>query len=116
MIQLTEAAALQVKEMMQQAPDDERNLRMLVQGGGCSGLSYGMGFDSQKETDLTFEQHGVNVIVNEKDYPVVKGLEIDYKQSMLGGGFTITNPNAIASCGCGTSFRTATNAGTPGGC
>jgi iron-sulfur cluster assembly protein len=58
----------------------------------------------------------VNVIVDQKDYPVVKGLEVDYKQSMLGGGFTITNPNAIATCGCGTSFRTATNAGTPGGC
>lgn len=116
MIHLTEAAALQVKEMMLQAPDDEQNLRMLVQGGGCSGLSYGMGFDSEKETDLTFEQHGVKVIVDQKDYPVVKGLEVDYKQSMLGGGFTITNPNAVATCGCGTSFRTATNAGTPGGC
>lgn len=116
MIHLTEAAALQVQDMMAQAPADERNLRMLVQGGGCSGLSYGMGFDQQKETDLVFEQHGVTVIVDEKDYPVVKGLKIDYKQSMLGGGFTITNPNAIATCGCGTSFRTATNAGTPGGC
>jgi|GEM_PF-554533 len=61
MIHLTEAAALQVQDMMAQAPADERNLRMLVQGGGCSGLSYGMGFDQQKETDLVFEQHGVTV-------------------------------------------------------
>lgn len=118
MIQLTAEAAMQVKDMMQQTERPEAQyLRIKVQGGGCSGLSYGLGFDETKtDSDLLFEQHGVRLIVNEADHPVVDGLEVDYKQSMLGGGFTIKNPNAIATCGCGSSFRTAANAGTPGDC
>lgn len=118
MIHLTESAALQIIEMMKQTERPEAQyLRIKVQGGGCTGLSYGMGFDEAKtEKDVSFPQHGVDVIVAEADHGVVDGLEIDYKQSMLGGGFTIKNPNAIATCGCGSSFRTATNAGTPGEC
>jgi iron-sulfur cluster assembly protein len=76
-----------------------------------------MGFDHEvKENDLQFAQHGIQILVNKEDVPILNGTQIDYKQSMMGGGFTIENPNAIASCGCGSSFRTATATGTPEEC
>ncbi|MDQ0198856.1 iron-sulfur cluster assembly protein [Neobacillus ginsengisoli] len=114
---LTEAAALQIKDMMKQNEEEGALLRVGVKGGGCSGLSYGMGFDHEvKEDDLHFEQHGIQILVEKESAPILQGTKIDYKQSMMGGGFTIDNPNAIASCGCGSSFRTATAAGTPEEC
>ncbi|MGG5252826.1 HesB/IscA family protein [Neobacillus sp. SM06] len=114
---LTEAAALQIKEMMKHNEEEGAFLRVAVKGGGCSGLSYGMGFDHEiKEDDHHFEQHSIPIIVDKESAPVLKGTKIDYKQSMMGGGFTIDNPNAIASCGCGSSFRTDANAGTPEEC
>lgn len=114
---LTEAAALQIKDMMKHNEEEGAFLRVGVKGGGCSGLSYGMGFDHEvKADDLHFEQHGIQIIVEKESVPILQGTNIDYKQSMMGGGFTIENPNAIASCGCGSSFRTATAAGTPEEC
>ena len=61
-------------------------------------------------------QHGIEMIVAKDDVDILKGTQIDYKESLMGGGFTIENPNAILSCGCGTSFRTAKNVGTPADC
>jgi iron-sulfur cluster assembly protein len=114
---ITEAAALQIKDMMKHNDEEGSFLRVGVQGGGCSGLSYGMGFEHEKtEKDFEFEAYGIKVLVNKEDAPILNGTKIDYKQSMMGGGFTIDNPNAIASCGCGSSFRTAQNAGTPEEC
>lgn len=114
---LTEAAALQIKEMMKANEEENALLRVSVKGGGCSGLSYGMGFAHEiEENDAEFEQHGIKILVSKEDAPILQGTKIDYKQSMMGGGFTIDNPNAIASCGCGSSFRTATAAGTPEEC
>ncbi|MDF2788800.1 iron-sulfur cluster assembly accessory protein [Neobacillus sp. 3P2-tot-E-2] len=114
---LTEAAALQIQEMMKHNEEEGALLRVSVKGGGCSGLSYGMGFDHEvKEEDLHFAQHGIQILVAKEDAPILNGTKIDYKQSMMGGGFTIDNPNAIASCGCGSSFRTATATGTPEEC
>jgi iron-sulfur cluster assembly protein len=116
-VKLTEAAALHIKDMMKHNEEEGSYLRVAVQGGGCSGLSYGMGFDRDKtEQDLEFDIHGIKVIVSKEDAPILNGTNIDYKQSMMGGGFTIDNPNAIASCGCGSSFRTASVAGTPEEC
>lgn len=116
-IVLTEAAALQIKEMMKQNEEEGALLRVAVKGGGCSGLSYGMGFDHEvKEDDFHFKQHDIQILVDKESAPVLQGTKIDYKQSMMGGGFTIDNPNAIASCGCGSSFRTAANQGTPEEC
>ncbi|MDZ5713621.1 HesB/IscA family protein [Jeotgalibacillus haloalkalitolerans] len=116
-IKLSEAAALQVKDMMKQAEEEDAYLRVAVKGGGCSGLSYGMGFEHELgETDKIEEHHGIQVLVNKDDADILNGTEIDYKQSLMGGGFTIENPNAIASCGCGSSFRTATKTGTPENC
>ena len=76
-----------------------------------------MGFDNEKaDNDQVIEIDGLSLLVDDESAPVVEGLIIDYKQNMMGGGFTIDNPNAIASCGCGTSFRTAKVAGTPENC
>jgi iron-sulfur cluster assembly protein len=116
-VTLTEAAALQVKEMMKENEEEGALLRVAVKGGGCSGLSYGMGFEHEVgEDDLRDEQHGVQLLVDKQSLDILKGTIVDYKQSMMGGGFTIDNPNAIASCGCGSSFKTATNTGTPEEC
>lgn len=116
-VQLTEAAALQIKEMMKHNEEEGSYLRVAVRGGGCSGLSYGMGFVQETdEDDIHMEQHGIKVVVNKDDARILNGTVIDYKQSMMGGGFTIDNPNAISTCGCGSSFRTATDAGTPENC
>jgi iron-sulfur cluster assembly protein len=116
-VKITEAAALQIKEMMEQNEEEGSFLRVAVKGGGCSGLSYGMGFVQEaEEDDHQFEQNGLKIVVNKEDALVLNGTVIDYKQSMMGGGFTIDNPNAIATCGCGSSFRTAEQAGTPENC
>ncbi|ADC49028.1 hypothetical protein BpOF4_04820 [Alkalihalophilus pseudofirmus OF4] len=117
MITLTEAAVSQIKEMMKAEGQEGLMLRVGVKGGGCSGLSYGMGFDTEKtEDDTKLEISGLPVLIDNESAPIIKGVVIDYKQNMMGGGFTIDNPNAIANCGCGSSFRTATNAGTPEDC
>lgn len=114
---LTEAAALQIKEMMKHNKEEGAFLRVAVKGGGCSGLTYGLGFDhGRNEEDFHFEQHGIPMLVDRESAPILNGTKIDYKQSAMGGGFTIDNPNAIASCGCGSSFRTATDEGTPEEC
>lgn len=116
-IELTAAAAFQVKEMMKQNEEEGSFLRVAVKGGGCSGLSYGMGFDKQQsEDDYIDVQHDITILVSKEDAPILMGTKIDYKQSLMGGGYTIDNPNAIASCGCGSSFRAATREGTPEEC
>lgn len=117
LLTITEAASFQIKDMMKDNGEEGKFLRVAVKGGGCSGLSYGMGFEHEvKEDDFQFEQHGIHVVVDKESLLILKGVIIDYKQSLMGGGFTIDNPNAIASCGCGSSFRTAANAGTPEEC
>ncbi|MGR3765587.1 HesB/IscA family protein [Rossellomorea sp. NS-SX7] len=116
-VNLTEAAALQIKDMMKEHDETDAMLRIAVKGGGCSGLSYGMGFEHElQEDDEVLEQYGIKLVVAKEDGVILNGTKIDYKQSMMGGGFTIENPNAIASCGCGSSFVTATNKGTPENC
>ncbi len=117
MLTITDAAVNHIREMMKAEGEDNLLLRVGVKGGGCSGLSYGMGFDTQKhEEDNQLDVNGLPVLIDKESEPVLDGVVIDYKQNMMGGGFTIENPNAIASCGCGSSFRTATNAGTPEDC
>ncbi|MGL4818781.1 MAG: HesB/IscA family protein [Bacilli bacterium] len=114
---VSESASFQVKDMMKEDGRENLYVRFAVHGGGCSGLSYGLGFDTEaKETDEIFTFHGVPFVIAKEDLGMVQGVQIDYKQSMLGGGFTIHNPNAIATCGCGMSFKTATNEGTPEKC
>lgn len=116
-IDLTDQARIRIKEMMKEETGDVR-LRFGVRGGGCSGLSYTIGFDTEfnKELDVVEEIDEIPVVVNSQDVPIIKGTTIDYKENMMGGGFTIDNPNAVFSCGCGSSFRTKEVAGTPGDC
>lgn len=116
-VTITEAAAFQIKEMMKHNEEEGSFLRVAVKGGGCSGLSYGMGFEQEAgENDQQLEQFEIKILVNKNDASILSGTAIDYKQSLMGGGFTIENPNAIASCGCGSSFKTAKNEGTPENC
>lgn len=116
-VTISEAAALQIKDMMVQNNEEGAYFRVAVNGGGCSGLSYGLAFDHEvKDGDDQSEQYGIKILVDKESAPILTGTKIDYKQSMLGGGFTIDNPNAIVSCGCGSSFKTATKAGTPEKC
>lgn len=116
MITISNSAKLQIKSMMETL-EDPIPLRFGVQGGGCSGLSYSLSFDRPKNAeDVLFEINGLQVVLSILDEPILKGTVVDYKQNLLGGGFTIDNPNAIASCGCGSSFRTKTHEGTPGDC
>ncbi|RLQ96525.1 HesB/IscA family protein [Falsibacillus albus] len=114
---ITEAAAFHIKDMMKENEEENAFIRVSVNGGGCSGLSYGMGFAHEKNPDdFELDYYGIKVLVSKEDAPILNGTTVDYKQSLMGGGFTIDNPNAIASCGCGSSFRTKKNAGTPENC
>ena len=116
-IELTEASAFRIKEMQKHNEEEGSFLRVAVHGGGCSGLSYGMNFDTNKnDDDYTDEQFDIKILVSKEDAPILMGTKIDYKQTLMGGGFTIDNPNAIASCGCGSSFRTAKVEGSPEVC
>lgn len=116
-ISLTDSASLQIKDMMNSESDDVL-LRFGVKGGGCSGLSYSLGFDYEinEELDMVEEINGIPIIIHKPDIPVIEGTKIDYKQNMMGGGFSIDNPNAIMSCGCGSSFRAKEREGSPEKC
>ncbi len=114
LVNLSESAAFHVKTMMESNGEEGSYLRIAINGGGCSGLTYGLGFEKElTEKDQLLEQHGIQMIVATDDTDILNGTEIDYKESLMGGGFTIENPNAIISCGCGTSFRTETRKGKP---
>lgn len=114
---VTEGAAYEVKDMLQQNEMPDGYLRIKVNGGGCTGLTYGMtAEETPSENDEVLEYQGLKVLVDKNDAPILNGTTIDYKQSLMGGGFQIDNPNAIASCGCGSSFKTANVSGTPEEC
>ena len=115
MIKLTEAAADQLSKVMEEKGLDDYALRVFVSGGGCSGLSYGMTFSEGPEIgDQVFDAGSVKVVVDPGSIQYLDGAEIDYIDSLMGGGFRIENPNAVRSCACGSSFQTAAGEqGTP---
>lgn len=114
MVNITESAGAKIQEMLAAEESPDLFLRIGVKEGGCTGFSYGMGFDDEKhDNDKEFQIRGLKVVVDEESAKYLNGVEIDWKESAMGGGFTIHNPNAIATCGCGQSFRTATDAGKP---
>ena len=86
--------------------ENERNLRIKVKGGGCSGFNYELAFDGKKEKDQIFESFGVKIICDPKSFLYVNGAVIDYVSGLMGSGFKLDNPNAKGSCGCGQSFST----------
>ncbi|HMQ30338.1 MAG TPA: iron-sulfur cluster insertion protein ErpA [Chloroflexaceae bacterium] len=108
MLSVSEAASGRLLAMMREKQLDNYALRVFVAGGGCSGMQYGMTFDDEtREGDNEFAAGGLRVLVDPISASYLLGASIDYVDSLMGGGFKIDNPNAVSSCGCGHSFRTA---------
>ncbi|GAA0136568.1 iron-sulfur cluster assembly accessory protein [Paenibacillus sp. YSY-4.3] len=117
MINISDSAMVRIKQMLEQEETPDMFLRLGVNEGGCSGFSYGMGLDDQEsEEDVHMDVSGLKVVVDKHSVRYLNGLEIDFKESGMSGGFTIHNPNAIASCGCGQSFRMKDEEGKPEVC
>ena len=106
MISLTPTAAEEVKRLIVKEQKPNLGLRVGVQGGGCSGMSYVLAIEdaTPKQYDTVFEQEGVAVVVDAKSHLYLDGTTLDYKNALVGGGFEFRNPNAQKSCGCGHSF------------
>ncbi len=105
MITLTDQATVKVKELIAQEGEDGLMLRVAVRPGGCSGFSYEMFFDTDKaEDDITNDYEGVQVVVDPSSAQLLTGATLDYKDGLQGAGFSINNPNAQRTCGCGQSF------------
>ena len=109
MITFTDKGAEKVKEYLasQGADAATSGLRVGVRGGGCSGFQYQLAFDEQRDGDVVFESHGLKLLVDGPSLPYVDGSTIDYVDSLQGAGFQVNNPNVVAACGCGSSFRVA---------
>lgn len=115
-ITLTDKASTRLKEIIQ-SKGENLALRVLVRPGGCSGFEYGMALErNPRPDDSVGEFDGIKVVIDPRSLPYVDGSTIDYVDSLMGGGFAINNPNAVSTCGCGQSFRTAGAAGAPRSC
>ena len=117
-VSLTQRAAEKIRELMA-TETDVSVLRVAIEGGGCSGFQYGLGFDrGAQEGDLEFEEGGVQVVVDPFSAPYLSGATVDYLETIQESGFKIDNPNAVSSCGCGHSFQVSdeTDPGQIGGC
>ncbi len=115
-ISMTPTAVEKVQELLTQENDPSLGLRIFVAGGGCSGLQYGMTLDEEQEGDTVIPQGEFKVFVDEMSLEYIKGSQVDYVDSLMGAGFTVNNPNAVSSCGCGHSFRTAGGGGEARSC
>jgi iron-sulfur cluster assembly protein len=109
MVTITDKGAEKVREFLaaQKADISTSGLRVGVRGGGCSGFQYQLAFDAQRDEDEVFESHGLRLLVDKASLPYISGSIIDYEDSLQGAGFQVNNPNVIAACGCGSSFRVA---------
>jgi iron-sulfur cluster assembly protein len=109
MVTLTDIAAQKVTEFLASQEDapETSGLRVGVRGGGCSGFQYALAFDTQRAGDEVFMDHGLRILVDGPSLPYVDGSQIDYVDSLQGAGFQVNNPNVVAACGCGSSFRVA---------
>ena len=107
LISLTPLAAAKIKELLTEEADATLVLRVAIQGGGCSGFQYGLGFDNVADGDVELELQGVPVVVDPFSAPYLRGTTIDFLNTIQESGFKIDNPNATASCGCGHSFTVA---------
>jgi len=116
-MQITETAAVELRDYLIDAGQPDGMLRVFVAPGGCSGLQYGMSVETDKEDDdELFEQYGVKLLVDPFSASYLGEAEVDYVNALMGGGFTIHNPQAIASCSCGHSFDTGAGAATASSC
>jgi iron-sulfur cluster assembly protein len=117
LVRITDAAAGKLRELTVAEANPNIGLRVYVYSGGCSGFRYGMMLEDQPTSeDVSVENNGVKVYVDAASTQYLTGSEIDYVDTLMGAGFTVNNPNAVSACGCGSSFRTADSAGSPGGC
>jgi iron-sulfur cluster assembly protein len=109
MITLTDTGAEKVREFLsaQAVVAETAGLRVGVRGGGCSGFQYALAFDEQRDGDSVFEDKGIRLLVDRSSLPYVQGSTIDFVDGLQGAGFKVDNPNVIAACGCGSSFRVA---------
>ena len=109
MITFTDTGAQKVQEFLasQSADLQTSGLRVGVRGGGCSGFQYALAFDTERDGDQVFEDHGLRILVDGASLPYVRGAVVDYVEGLQGAGFKVENPNVIAACGCGSSFRVA---------
>jgi iron-sulfur cluster assembly accessory protein len=115
-VNMTPTAVDKVRELLAQENDPGLALRVFVAGGGCSGLQYGMTLDEEQEGDTVIPLSGIKILVDEMSMGYIDGSEIDYVDSLMGAGFTVNNPNAVSSCGCGHSFKTASGGGEAKSC
>ena len=109
MVNLTDNAAEKVQEFLtgQENAVTTAGLRVGVRGGGCSGFQYLLAFDEQRDGDTVVESHGLRLLIDEPSLAYVRGSTVDYVEGLQGAGFKVENPNVIAACGCGSSFRVA---------
>lgn len=111
-ILLTETAAGMVRSLLVQKNVPDYGLRIFVSGGGCSGMQYGMALDAAPgEQDHVIQSDGVQIFIDPISMMYLAGSTVDYEDNLMGGGFRIDNPNAVSSCGCGHSFKTASGGG-----
>jgi iron-sulfur cluster assembly protein len=116
-VSLTDAAVSKLSELTKEETNPDIGLRVYVYSGGCSGFRYGMMLeDAPTPEDRILDVSGIKVYVDGQSVDLLKGSQIDYVDTLMGAGFTVNNPNAVAACGCGSSFRTADDGGAPRGC
>jgi iron-sulfur cluster insertion protein len=105
MITVSQTAAIKIQDILAEENNPALKLRVFVQGGGCSGMQYGFTLDdAQNEDDWDLDINGVRILVDAMSGGYLQGAEIDYKDDVMGASFTIKNPNAQTTCGCGSSF------------
>jgi iron-sulfur cluster assembly accessory protein len=116
-VSLTDAAVHKLQELTKEEANPQIGLRVYVYSGGCSGFRYGMMLeDAPTPEDRVMDARGIRVYVDGQSVDLLKGAQIDYVDTLMGAGFTVNNPNAVAACGCGSSFRTADDAGSARSC
>src|SRR5438309_11950381 len=117
LVTMTPTASSKVRELLEAEGNPELALRVYVAGGGCSGLQYGMALDdSVMEGDSLMEFDGIRVLLDSESLAFIEGSQIDYVDSLMGAGFTVNHPNAVSTCGCGHSFKTAGGGGDARSC
>jgi iron-sulfur cluster assembly accessory protein len=109
-VSFTQKALERAKALLQKPENQGKSLRVFVFGGGCAGLNYGMATGFVKPDDFVLESDGCKIVIDPKSMDLLKGMQVDYYESIQSSGFKFNNPNAIASCGCGLSFKTAQKA------
>ena len=116
-VSLTDAAAAKLRELTKEETSPEIGLRVYVYSGGCSGYRYGMMLEDQPTADdNVLATNGLRVYIDANSVPLISGSSIDYVDTLMGAGFTVSNPNAVSGCGCGSSFRTSDDGGAPKAC